>query len=209
VSADFNNILRLDKSHIKPATRVLARAFQDYPLFVHLIPDESERKNKLSYILEAFVRYGILYGEVYASSPNLEGVAVWWSPQLTILIPWRMIRSGMLSILFKLGKNPVARLLLVTYHMSRIHRRHAPPRYWLLHIIGVAPDFQGKGYAATLLRPMLARIDGEQLPCYLDTEDEKNVPLYQHYGFKICEEAIIPRTEVRLWAMLRENSGFK
>jgi len=97
--------------------------------------------------------------------------------------------------------------LLVTYHMSRIHRRHAPSRYWLLHIIGVDPDFQGKGYAATLLRPMLARIDEEQLPCYLDTEDEKNVPLYQHYGFKILEEAIIPRTEVRLWAMLREKSG--
>ena len=207
--ADFDNLLRLDKSHIKPATGVLARAFHDYPLFVYLIPDGSERKNKLHYILESFVRYGVFYGEVYATSPNLEGVAVWWPPQPTVSIPWRMVRSGMLSVLLKFGKNIVARLFLVTYHMSRIHRRHAPPRYWSLHIIGVNPDLQGKGYAAALLRPMLARIDREQLPCYLDTEDEKNVPLYQHYGFKICEEAIIPRTEVRLWAMLRENSDLK
>jgi GNAT superfamily N-acetyltransferase len=207
VPADFDNLLRLDKSHIKPATRVLARAFQDYPLFVYLIPDDSERKNKLPYFLETFVCYGVFYGEVYATSPNLEGVAVWWPPQPAISMPWRMVRSGMLSVLLKLGKNPVARLLPVAYHMSRIHERHAPSRYWFLHVIGVEPDLQGKGYAATLLRPMLARIDGEQLPCYLDTEDEKNVPLYQHYDFKIREEAIIHGTEVRLWAMLREKPG--
>lgn len=161
----------------------------------------------MPYILETFVRYGVSYGEVYATSPDMEGVAVWWPPQPTMVVPWRMVRSGMLSVLPKWRKNPVARLLLVTYHMSGIHRHHAPSRYWLLHIIGVAPDFQGKGYADTLLRPMLVRIDEEQLPCYLDTEDEKNVPLYQHYGFKVLEEATIPRAEITLWAMLREKSG--
>ena len=207
MSDDLNNLLRLDKSHIKPAAEVLARAFQNYPLFVYLIPGESERKNKLPYILESFVRYGVSYGEVYATSSSLEGVAVWWPPQPAMSMPWRMVRSGMLSVLLKLGKSPVARLLPVTYHMSRIHERHAPSRYWFLHVIGVDPVFQGKGYAATLLGPILTRIDEEQLPCYLDTEDEKNVPIYQHYGFEILEEAIIPRTEVRIWAMLREKTG--
>jgi len=207
VSDDLNNLLRLDKSHIKPATEVLARAFQDYPLFVYLIPDESERKNKLPYLLETFVFYGVSYGEVYATSPNLEGVAVWWPPQPAMSMPWRVVRSGMLSVLLKLGKSPVARLLPVAYHMSRMHERHAPSRYWFLHVIGVDPVFHSKGHATTLLRPVLARIDREQLPCYLDTEDEKNVPIYQHYGFKILEEAIIPRTEVRIWTMLREKTG--
>ncbi len=54
---------------------------------------------------------------------------------------------------------------------------------------------------------MLARIDEENLPCYLTTSDENNVSLYQHYGFEVIEKGVIPDTEVSVWAMLREKSN--
>jgi hypothetical protein len=40
---------------------------------------------------------------------------------------------------------------------------------------------------------------------YLETHDEKNVPLYEHFGFKVIEKANIPDLDVINWAMLREN----
>ena len=52
---------------------------------------------------------------------------------------------------------------------------------------------------------MLTRIDQEELPCFLDTQIEKNVSIYQRYGFKIVERGVIPGTEIPHWAMLREN----
>jgi ribosomal protein S18 acetylase RimI-like enzyme len=70
----------------------------------------------------------------------------------------------------------------------------------------VDPAYQGKGYASRLLKPMLARIDRENMPCYLDTEEEKNVSIYQHFGFKVLEEVKIPSTDIILRAMLREKS---
>jgi len=57
------------------------------------------------------------------------------------------------------------------------------------------------------VKAVLSRIDEEHLPCYLDTEEEENVPLYQRYGFRVVEELIIPDTDIRLWAMLREKSS--
>ena len=54
---------------------------------------------------------------------------------------------------------------------------------------------------------MFARIDREHLSCYLETLTEKNVPIYQHFGFKVAEESTIPSTDITIWAMLREKSG--
>ena len=83
------------------------------------------------------------------------------------------------------------------------HKRLAPFKHWYLQEIGVDPQFKGKGYAGKLLRPMFARIDEEGLPCYLETEDEKNVTLYEHFGFRMVEKSAIPETKLTSWAMLR------
>jgi len=52
---------------------------------------------------------------------------------------------------------------------------------------------------------MIERIDKEHLPCYLDTQNEKNLPIFQHYGFKVVDESIVPNTQITNWAMLREK----
>ena len=51
---------------------------------------------------------------------------------------------------------------------------------------------------------MLDRIDEAGLPCYLETLEEQNVRLYEHFGFVVAEESAIPRTNLTNWAMLRE-----
>jgi GNAT superfamily N-acetyltransferase len=70
-------------------------------------------------------------------------------------------------------------------------------------MLGVDPDYQGKGYASQLLRPMLARADKEGIPCYLETQLGKNVALYEHFGFRVAEQGIIPGSNVMSWAMVR------
>jgi len=185
---------------------MLARAFQDDEFFVYLFPSEAEREKKLPCVLECFVRCGVLYGEVYATSANLEGVAVWVAPGKNELTLWRQIRSGLIGLAFKLGWKGISGAQSAMNHMSSVHRRHASFPHWYLFAIGVKPKFQGKGHASTLLKAMFARIDQEHLPCYLETNSEKSLPIYQHYGFKVVEDAIIPGTKVRQWAMVREKA---
>ena len=54
-------------------------------------------------------------------------------------------------------------------YVDTVHQRLAPFKHWFLQTVGVSPQFQGKGYAGKLLRPMLSKIDEEDLPCYLET----------------------------------------
>lgn len=202
-----DNLVRLTKAQVKQAGEMFARVFQDYPLLTYVIPDATERENISHVFFEVLVRYGVLYGEVYAISSNLEGVAMWLPSEKADMTLWRMIRCGVFSLLFKLGKKAISRIKSYSDYAFSMHKRHAPFRHWYLSFIGVDPMFQGKGYASTMLRTMFTRIDQEHLPCYLETHNEKNVSIFQHYGFKIVEEDVIPGTEINHWAMLREKSS--
>lgn len=195
--------LRLNKSYIKPAAKVLAKAFQNDPLFVYFFPDASERENKLPHLFQLLVRYGVLYGEVYSVSPNLEGVAVWLPSEKAYHRLWEMVH---LSMLPKIGREVIGRMWHCNQYATSVHKRHAHFRHWYLSLIGVDPLLQGRGYASILLKAMSARIDKEHLPCYLETQTVKNVSIYRHYGFKVVEKFIIPSTtEFSNWAMLREK----
>ena len=59
----LNSLVRLERSQIKPAGAMLARAFYDDPFSVYLIPDGSRRGKLLPYIFEFSTRFGVLYGE--------------------------------------------------------------------------------------------------------------------------------------------------
>jgi len=90
-------------------------------------------------------------------------------------------------------------------YIDEVHGRLAPFKHWFLQAIGVDPQFQGRGCASKLLRPMLSRIDEENLPCYLETLETQNVRLYEHFGFKVIEESSVPGTSLTNWAMLRDT----
>ena len=55
-----------------------------------------------------------------------------------------------------------------------------------------------------LMKPMLSKIDKEHLPVYLETADEKNVAVYEHFDFKIVDKSIFSEANLTNWAMLRQ-----
>jgi len=205
--ADLNGLVRLTKAQVKPAAEMMARVFQNYPLLQYYFPDELERKKIASYFVSVAVFSGIRYGEIYATSPNLEGVAVWFPPGNYPVTIWKLVRSVPLSVIFGFGRHGGGRMRQLNEYIDAVHRRLAPFKHWFLQVIGVDPQFQGKGYAGKLLEPMLARIDEEDLPCYLETFDEHNVSFYEHFGFKVIEKSTIPETDFTNWAMLRNSQA--
>jgi hypothetical protein len=47
-------------------------------------------------------------------------------------------------------------------------------------------------------------MDTAGIPCYLETAEEQNVQLYEHFGFTVVDETTIPGTSLTNWAMLRK-----
>ena len=89
-------------------------------------------------------------------------------------------------------------------YVEKKHRELAPEKHWYLSVLAVDPEYQGNGYGSQLIRGMLSRIDEERLPCYVETEGEKNVAMYEHFGFEVLEEFEIPDSKDKLVAMLRK-----
>jgi GNAT superfamily N-acetyltransferase len=200
-------LLRLSPGQVRPVAEMMARAFEDYPLTAYFYPDAATRREKIARGFRSLLRFGVLYGEVYATSSAFEGAAMWLYSRNSRRTLWRNIRSGNISALFPpaFRRNPRQRSYM-GYAMA-VHQRCAPYPHMYLQLLGVDPDRQGEGYSGRLLRPVFHRLDEEGLPCYLETQAEKNVAIYRHFGFKVVEEGIVPGSQVCSWAMLREVGG--
>ena len=188
---------------------MLFDAFQDDPFFLYAFGAKHSHEALVGQIHRFTLRLGLRYGAVAAPTAVLEGIAIWLSPGHAAITPWRAIRTGVLGFAGTLLKSRMGlssfmeRMAAFASYSDQLHTRHAHFPHWYLLAIGVAHRFQGKGYASRLLRPMLARCDHENLPCYLETHNEGNLGIYQHFGFVVKEEGKIPGSATRQWALLR------
>lgn len=197
-------LVRLDRPRARAAAETLARAFSDYTLLRTYFPDKSRREQVARYFFLVPVYLGLSQGEAYATSERFEGVAVWLPSGRYPVSSWGLMRAVPLPVLFSFGRHGGAKLGRVGRHLDATHRRLAPFPHWYLQVLGVAPEHQGQGHASRLLRPVLARLDAEHARCYLETLNEPNVRMYEHFGFKVVERDPIPGTDFVSWAMLRE-----
>jgi GNAT superfamily N-acetyltransferase len=77
--------------------------------------------------------------------------------------------------------------------------------HYMLGMIGVPPAHQGKGYARPLLEAVheMSADDPESTGVLLSTETSGNLPLYQHFGYRILGEARVD--ELITWALYRPD----
>ena len=205
----LNGLYRLQKGDMDRVAEVQGRAFYDDPLTLHAYSDGSREIDDMRYFVQFPIRYGLRYGEGYAPTSEIEGVALWLPSKKYPMTFWRILRSASLWAMFKMmrkiGSSRLKRVAYIGKHLDEAHERLAPFEHVYLQMLGVDPEHQGKGYASKLLRPMFERLDERKMPCYLDTLTEKNAVMYEHLGFKILEVIDIPNTDITGWAMLRES----
>jgi len=64
--------------------------------------------------------------------------------------------------------------------------KHDPrERHWHLGPIAVHPELQGRGVGKGLLGAFLEMVDEQDLPAYLETDVDRNVALYEQFGFRV------------------------
>jgi hypothetical protein len=138
---------RAAEAHVERASRVCARAFHDSPLWQYYIPQDRKRREKLHHIFAVLIRYGIRYGEVYATSPELEGIAVWVPSSRYPMSTLAQIRCGGLGVIPAVGFRSTLRLVRVNAFLESTHENVASGPHWYLAPIAVEPRHQGRGYA--------------------------------------------------------------
>ena len=178
----------------------LARAFSDDPGFSHVLPDERDRTERLRIFFETELRSVALPRGLVWTTEELVGAAVWGPPD-----GWRVpltasIRDGP-AMLRAFGR----RLPLALWSRVRMDGRHPKrPPHWYLAVMGVAPEWQGRGLGTALMRPALEEIDAARLPAYLETWTPRARALYERHGFAVTGELTAPMGGPPIWLMWRE-----
>jgi len=198
-------LYKIQKKDIPKASEVLADAFQYDPLWNRFFEGESHLDLKFRACFETPIRFCYTFGEVYATSKNLEGIAAWVPGNLSYMSMWRMIRSGAIFSGMKMGAKAGKKMRPVfspLEHDRKENMRGKPFVY--LFIIGVATKLQGQGFGRTLLRALINNCDTSGNPIYLETEIEHNVKLYENYGFSTIKQITLPIVNHPMWEMVRE-----
>ena len=194
-----SNAVPVRQDEVEAAAAVIARAFHEDELNVHLYPDDRERSRLAPAMFEAIVRYDFLFGQV-DRLPELAAVATWLRPGDADETPERLTEAGFDDLPDEV---PLDTLGEVFAFVEQAHARAIPEPHWYLRLLGVAPGRQRRGLGGALLKHGLARASDSGHPCFLETFSERNVPFYLHHGFELVVEDVEPVSGLRFWSFLR------
>lgn len=200
----LSNLVSVKKVDIEKATETLALAFMDDPLSNTVFQEEATRFQNLLTYFHFRIKYGLKYGEVYSTSNDFEGVAIWLPGKKAHVSNWRGMRSGGMKLYSEIGREIITKFNEISHYTTSFRNSIMQPPYCQLSPIGVIPEMQGKGFGSKLLKPMFDRFDDKKIICFLETQTKKNIPLYQKYGFKVVKEGKITNTNLQHWGMKRE-----
>ena len=178
----------------------LGRAFEDDPGFSHLLPDPRERAERLRLFFETELRtFAIAHGLAWTTD-ELIGGAIWLPPDA-----WRVPVATTLREVAPMIRVFGRRLPLALRSRLRMEGRHPrKPPHTYLAVMGVAPEWQGKGLGSILMRPGLESIDARRGPAYLEASTPRSRELYRRHGFEVTGEFNLPSGGPPVWQMWRE-----
>ena len=184
----------------------MAAAFFDDPMSAYIMPDPTRRRVQGRGLFKPLIHYGRLYGQIDTVGDG-DGVAIWVQPRYTKMTFWRLARSGMLWSAWRLDAPARRRFLAFVDYIEKAREQGSQSPHWLLFVLAVHPDHQGRGVGGALLRHGLRRAAAEGLPCRLDTTKPANVDYYRRYGFEVVGEIDVPDGGPRLWEMVCPPGG--
>ncbi len=181
-------------------TGVLARAFSNDPPMSWVFRDPDHRVDRLTAMFgvaleELFFPRGELY-----TTEDVAAVSIWEPPG-----GWRTpdeVTMAMAPVMAEAFlPDELDRLLTWLGMMEHLHPDE--PEHWYLTVLAVDLSRQGQGLGSACMAPKLAEVDEAHLPAYLESSNERNVPLYERNGFRVTDVMDLPDGPP-LWLMWRD-----
>ncbi len=191
------------KEEVDRLALAAADAYRDYPLHNWLTNGKyDEKASRL--IMQISLKTMTEDAVIYADSKEINGFAVWLPFGFNGNKTLPFLLNGGIELILHSGIGIIGRLLTYESYAMNLKKKFTDNYDWYLYNLSIKKDAQGKGIASKLMRPMLNFCDNERMVAYLETNKDRNVGLYNHYGFELMSEEKIPKTPVTHYSMVRK-----
>jgi ribosomal protein S18 acetylase RimI-like enzyme len=198
------NLVRLVPEDKYQAVETLVAAFYDYPVMRYVLKTSGEEydaqvRSLIGFFCEArFAKNGHVIG--IRGDGNFASVAL---VDEAFQMPWPNRNEELARLKERIGSSAFERLELYEEVSSDMELKEP---HFFLGMIGVRPEYRGRGHAGMLLDYVKSQSVNDQrsIGVCLSTETSKNVPLYEHFGYRTIAEAQI--AEMHSWCMFLSTS---
>lgn len=198
-----HGLRRAVAADIPALSAMLARAFSDDPFWRWMAPSGPGYSTRLERAFNAQLKHLAMPGGLVYCLPDHQGAAL-WSPPGT----WNTSLLGHLRYMPDLVRLCGAhRLPQRLYGIQQVQQFHPSAPHFYLQVLAVDPASQGKGLSRQLLEPVLTHCDQAQLPAYLETCNPDNIGVYQHFGFRVCQQLRLPAGGPTAWCLWRSGTS--
>jgi GNAT superfamily N-acetyltransferase len=195
---DGSDVRKTITAELVGVVEAVALSFYEDPIFRWIAPDDRRRLRELERGFGLFARRVWFPHDATYTTDRLIGGAFWMPPGTWHLSMFTQL--SMLPAMAVITRGDLVRLLRV---LNAIEAKHPHEEHYYLAVIGIRPEWQGRGFGSALLRPVLDRCDGERLPAYLEASSPRNRALYERHAFSVVEEMRVSDSPP-LWRMWRE-----
>jgi ribosomal protein S18 acetylase RimI-like enzyme len=183
---------------------ILADAFADDPVFQWLIdPNVRNRDHRMQTFFTSMSRTYLRQDKPCYIAGDGSAAAMWAAPgKWAFPISEMAIEAAPQTAAF--GRR-LQRALRTQLQVEAQHPKS--PKHWYLGYLGARQTHQGQGLGSQLLREVLAKADADGVPAYLESSNERNVPLYERHGFRVTQELRALGKGPKIWLMWRDPAG--
>jgi len=203
---DGIEIRRLSPNDMRAACKILGLAFADNPNTLVIARGDRARAQRMTESGARVAKLGRKYSYVLVAEEaagRLVGVlnALEW-PNCQLRMSEKLKVAPAMIRVTGLG-------LPSALKMMNVWTNHDPrERHWHLGPIGVDPQLQGRGIGKAMLASFLDMVDGQGSTAYLETDVDRNVALYEKFGFKVIDQEDISGVNNRfMWREAGARSG--
>lgn len=175
------NISFLEKSDISKASRVLSEAMLKVPIHIAVFQGHGKKERK---IIEK------MFFELLSDLPGITFLAR-VNRQIVGVMRMKSCDGSKASNEHAQTEDVNNLYWRKSYWHNEWARQDPLNQHWHLGPVGVLPSHQGKGIGTKLLSRFCQEVDACLSPAYLETDTDKNVRLYERFGFEVVRETEI------------------
>lgn len=188
-----DTLYHLSRADAPKVVRILLESFRDDPLYCKLIPEGALRDRTLPEVFACDADELLENDDAFADGPDVNGLIItdddseaYNALKFYSVETFYAWKTNVSLIKDDISLKTLWHFLKARKYLNAAWTRELPAKKYI-HIIyyAVRPPARGTGVAHRMIQPILSYADRKGLLVALETHNEKNVPMYQHYGFDL------------------------